>query len=183
MAKDRIILGAGDLYLAEYTGTIPTHEVIEVEDNKIGGIKAGASLEYSTESTEIKAVYNYLVKEILTNEEAVLKTGVMSINGDNLKKLCSTARVTEDAAKKTRTVKIGGTQNDDGKLYVVRFVHRDPVDGDIRVTIVGKNRAGLTFTFMKDAETVIDAEFRAYPHDREGTLITYEEEDQTITAA
>ena len=182
MAKDRIILGAGDLYLAEYSGSIPSDEVIETELNKIGGIKAGATLEYSTETIDIRAVYGYLTKEIITNEEAVLKTGIMAINGDNIKKLCSTARVTEDSGKHTRTVKIGGVQNDDGKLYVIRFVHKDAKDGDIRVTIVGKNRAGLTFTFMKDAESVIDAEFRAYPHDEEGTLITYVETDPTIAA-
>ena len=182
MAKDRIILGAGDLYLAEYSGSIPSDEVIETELNKIGGIKAGATLEYSTETIDIRAVYGYLTKEIITNEEAVLKTGIMAINGDNIKKLCSTARVTEDSSKHTRMVKIGGVKNDDGKLYVIRFVHKDAKDGDIRVTIVGKNRAGLTFTFMKDTETVLDAEFRAYPHDEEGTLITYTETDTTIAA-
>lgn len=180
MAKERMILGAGDLYLAEYTGTIPEDSVIEVEDNKIGGIQSGASLEYSMETTEIKAVYNYIVKEIVTNEEAVFKSGIMAINADNIKKLCSTARVTEDTAKKTRTVKIGGIQNDDGKNYIVRFVHKDAEDGDIRVTIVGRNRAGLTFSFMKDSPTVIDAEFRAIPHDSEGTLITYKEEDKAV---
>lgn len=181
--KDRMILGAGDLYLVEFTGTIPENSAIEVENNKIGGIKAGATLEYSTETTSIKAAFNYLMKEITTNEEAVFKTGVMAINGDNIKKLCATARVTEDTSKKTRTVKIGGVQNDDGKLYIVRFVHKDATDGDIRVTIVGKNTTGLTFTFMTDTETVIDAEFRAYPNlDNEGTLITFEEEDKTIAA-
>ena len=29
---------------------------------------------------------------------------------------------------------------------------------------------------IKDKETVIDAEFKAVPHDSEGTLIVYEEE-------
>lgn len=181
-AKERMILGAGDLYLTEYTGTIPEHEVIEAEDNLIGGIQSGATLEYSIETTELKAVYNYLVKEIITNEDAVFKTGIMAINGNNIKKLCSTARVSENASKHTRTVKIGGIQNDDGKNYVVRFVHRDAEDGDIRVTIVGKNRAGLTFTFMKDTAMTIDAEIRAIPHDKDGTLITYEETDTTIVA-
>ena len=49
-------------------------------------------------------------------------------------------------------------------------------DGDVRVTVVGKNQSGFTLAFAKDKETVIDAEFKAQPHDTEGTLIKYEEE-------
>ena len=59
---------------------------------------------------------------------------------------------------------------------MLHFVHEDAADGDIRVTIVGKNEAGFTLAFAKDKETVVDAEFKAKPHDSEGTLIVYEEE-------
>ena len=69
-----------------------------------------------------------------------------------------------------------------GKRYVIHFVHKDNVDGDIRVTIVGNNQAGFTIAFAKDSETVIDAEFKAQPMDKEGTLITYQEE-MDVTAA
>ena len=50
------------------------------------------------------------------------------------------------------------------------------------VTIVGNNQAGFTIAFAKDSETVIDAEFKAQPMDKEGTLITYQEE-MDVTAA
>ena len=46
----------------------------------------------------------------------------------------------------------------------------------MRVTIVGKNEAGFSLAFAKDKETVIDAVFKAMPHDTDGTLIIYEEE-------
>ena len=121
-------------------------------------------------------------KVILTEEEATFKSGIMTWCGETLKKLCQTARVTEDAQKKIRTVKIGGVGNADGKRYVIHFVHKDNVDGDIRVTIVGNNQAGFTIAFAKDSETVIDAEFKAQPMDKEGTLITYQEE-MDVTAA
>ena len=39
----------------------------------------------------------------------------------------------------------------------------------------------MLFT-LKDSETVIDAEFKAQPMDKEGTLITYQEE-MDVTAA
>ena len=94
--------------------------------------------------------------------------------------MVSTARVTEDKSSKTRTVKIGGAGNYDGKKYVLHFVHEDTVDGDIRITIVGSNEAGLELAFAKDKETVINAEFKAQPHDADGTLVIYKEEDKTI---
>lgn len=50
------------------------------------------------------------------------------------------------------------------------------------LTIVGNNQAGFTIAFAKDSETVIDAEFKAQPMDKEGTLITYQEE-MDVTAA
>lgn len=79
--------------------------------------------------------------------------------------------------------KIGGIANATGKKYVIHFVHKDDVDGDVRVTIVGNNQAGFTIAFAKDSETVIDAEFKAQPMDKEGTLILYEEDmDETAAA-
>ncbi|WP_251210370.1 hypothetical protein, partial [Acetatifactor aquisgranensis] len=123
-------------------------------------------------------------KVIITEEEATLKSGIMTWCGTTLQKLCQTARVTEDKARKKRIVKIGGIGNADGKKYVLHFVHKDPVDGDVRVTIVGNNQAGFTIAFAKDSETVIDAEFKAQPMDKEGTLILYEEDmDVTEEAA
>lgn len=68
---------------------------------------------------------------------------------------------------------------------MIRFHHEDKVDGDIRVTIVGRNEAGFSLAFAKDKETVVDAEFKAAPHDTDGTLILYEEEikDAAVAAA
>ena len=118
-----------------------------------------------------------VAKKIITDEEAILKSGFMTWNGKTLGVLCSTARVTEDASKKTRTVKIGGIGNYDDKKYVVRFVH---ADRRTRLTIVGSNNSGLEIAFAKDKETVLNAEFKAMPNDDDGTLIIYEESDDTI---
>jgi hypothetical protein len=97
----------------------------------------------------------------------------MTLDGNNISKLAATARVTEASGK--RTVKIGGAGNDNGKKYLIRFLHEDAEDGDIRVTIVGRNESGFSLSFAKDAETVVDAEFTAFPNDAEGTLVIYEE--------
>ena len=171
---EKIVLGSGTLFCAEFTDTLPENTVIEVDDNRLGYIQGGASLEYSPTFYEAKDDMGKVSKTIITEEEAVLKSGIMTWCGTTLGKLSSTARVTENAG--VRTVKIGGVGNDNGKKYVIHFLHSDTVDGDIRVTIVGQNQAGFTLAFAKDKETVIDAEFKAQPHDSEGTLIRYTED-------
>lgn len=176
MATDgeKIVLGSGTLYCMEFTGILPEKTALETEENQLGAILGGASLEYKPKFYEAKDDMGKVTKVIITEEEASLKSGIMTWNGKTLTKLCSTARVTEAAG--VRIVKIGGVGNDNGKKYVLHFVHEDPVDGDIRVTIVGQNQAGFSLAFKKDKETVIDAEFKAQPQDNEGTLIKYEEE-------
>lgn len=175
--SDRIILGSGKVYTKEFTGTLPEVATIETDENKIGNISGGATLEYKPSYYEAKDDLGLVTKTIITDEEVIFKTGVMTFDGKTLNKLCETGRVTETAGK--RTVKIGGVGNQNGKSYIIHFVHEDKVDGDIRLTIVGKNQAGFALTFAKDKETVIDAEFKALPQDSEGTLIKYEEEIPT----
>lgn len=177
---DKIVLGSGKLYVIDFTDTIPEDTAVETENNILGYIQGGASLTYTPSFYEAKDDLGIVVKKMITEEEAILKSGIMTWNGETLRKLCSTARVIEDKETHTRTVKIGGAGNYDGKKYIIRFVHEDAVDGDIRVTIVGSNEAGFEMAFAKDKETVINAEFKAMPMDDEGTLIEYREEDVTI---
>ena len=178
----RITLGSGNLYCIPYVETVPDVETICVSDNLLGYIKGGATLEYAPTFYEAKDDLGYVVKTIITEETATLKSGILTFNGDTLNKLCDTGRVTVDAEKKLRTVKIGGIGNAQGNKYIICFHHSDPVDGDIWVVIVGQNQAGFSLAFAKDAETVIDAEFKCLAQDTEGTLIKYIEEDNSITA-
>lgn len=173
--NERIVLGSGHLYIKEFEeGSEPTNAEIEREENLLGYIQGGASLEYAPSYYTAKDDMGKVAKTILTEEEVKMKSGVMTWNGKTLEKLCDTARVTESGG--VRTVKIGGTGNQKGKKYLLHFHHEDKVDGDIRVRIVGNNQAGFSLAFAKDKETVIDAEFLALPMDKGGTLIRYEEE-------
>lgn len=176
----KIVLGSGKLYVTEFTNTMPEDGTIETDENVLGLIQGGATLSYSPEFYTAKDDLGLAVKKMITNETATLKSGVMTWNGKTLQRLCSTAKVTEDTSNKTRTVKIGGVGNYDGKKYVIRFVHEDANEGDIRITIVGANEAGFEIAFAKDEETVIDAEFTAFPMDEDGTLIEYKETDSSI---
>lgn len=173
-ASKKITLGSGKLYLQEYTDTVPEVSALCVEDNLLGYIQGGATLEYKPTFYEAKDDLGFVVKTIITDEEATLKSGVLTFNGKTLDKLCDTARVTEDTTK--RTVKFGGLANAKRAKYVICFHHEDKIDGDIWVLIVGNNQAGFSLAFAKDKETVIDAEFKALAQDDDGTLITYIEE-------
>lgn len=170
----KIVLGSGKLYCSEFTNAIPEDSVLETDDNILGLVSGGATLSYEPEFYTAEDDLGLAVKKMITKENASLKSGVMTWNGKTLEKLCSTARVS--TAEKTTTVKIGGVGNYSGKKYVLRFVHTD-TEGTIRVTIVGSNESGFEIKFAKDEETVIDAEFTAFPLDDEGTLILYSETD------
>ena len=99
MNKESIVLGSGDLYCTEFTGTnaaLPSNEVLETEENRLGHIKGGAEIEYAPSFYEAKDDMGKVSKVILTEEEATFKSGIMTWCGETLKKLCQTARVTED---------------------------------------------------------------------------------------
>lgn len=173
MTKDKIVLGSGDIFALEHTGEIPADATIEVAENKLGEVKNGATLSYKASYYTAEPDNGVVKKTIMTSEEASLKCGVITWNGDLFEKLCQTAVV--DNAQNKRTVKIGGGKRFKATRYVIRFVHRDEIDGDIRVTIVGSNEGGFELSFAKDKETIINPEFKAYPSDDEGTLIIFEE--------
>lgn len=174
--KETITLGSGKLYSVEYTGTIPSNTDLEKESNILGYIQKGASLDYKPEFYEAEDDLGIVKKQILTKEEVTFKSGILTWNAETLKKLVATGRITEDAEKGMRTIKIGGINNNDGKQYIFHFVHEDKKDGNVRITIVGQNTAGFSLAFAKDAETVIDAEIKALPNDNKGTLIIFQEE-------
>lgn len=169
-----ITLGSGDLMIQEYLDVMPEYTDFKVETDLLGRIQGGATLEYKGEWYEAKDDTGKVVKTIITEETATLKSGIITWNGKTLEKLCSTARVTESGG--IRTVKIGGVGNHNGKSYALCFHHTDKVDGDIWLVLRAVNQGGISIAFAKDKETVIDAEFKCLPQDDEGTLIQYIEE-------
>ena len=172
-----ITLGSGDLMIKEYADTMPSYDEFKVDTDLLGRIQGGATLEYKGTWYEAKDDTGKVVKTIITDEEATLKSGVLTWNGKTLAKLCSTARVTEENG--IRIVKIGGVGNHDGKSYALCFHHIDKVDGDVWLVVRAVNQGGFSIAFAKDKETVIDAEFKCLPQDDEGTLIQYVEQIAT----
>ena len=173
-----ITLGSGKIYLQAFSDAMPTVDTLCVEANLLGYIKGGAALEYTQETYEEKDDLGDVSKIITTSEEALLKCGLITWNGNTLKKLVDRAAVTESAGK--RTTKIGGAGNAQGGYYAIGFLHEDPTDGNLWVLIKGRNTAGFTLTFSSEEGTLVEPEFKALPHDDDGTLIELIEEIPTV---
>lgn len=168
-----ITLGSGKLYCVEFTGTMPEDTTIETEENLLGLIKGGATIAYTPEFVTATDDLGLVKKQKIMNEEVVLTSGLITWNGETLSKLSATGRTT--SSEGVRTTKIGGLGQDNGKSYVLHFVHEDAADGDVRATIVGKNTSGFTLPFATE-ESTVDAEFTALPNDTDGTLLILKEE-------
>lgn len=174
-SKENITLGSGKAYIMEHdSGNMPTVEEICQDTNLMGRIQGGAELSYTEETYEEKDDLGYVSKVITTSEEALLKLGLITWNGNTLKNLADRCSVAEAEGK--RTIRIGGAGNAQGKEWVVCFAHEDKKDGNLWVLIRGRNTAGFTLSFAKDAGTKVEPEFKALPQDDKGTLITLIEE-------
>lgn len=166
-------LGSGHLHFGEMeTKPADWESFMETyfaeQDNLLGRIKGGASVEYTTEKTEDQDDLGYVVIEEIKSEKVILKSGMMTWNGETLAAICATARVKKDPATGIVTVKIGGLGNRNNKRYVIGFEHYSK---KLQVLIVGKNNEGFTFSFEQDKATVIDVQFRAEALDSKGTLV------------
>lgn len=171
----KITLGSGLLYLQAFADAMPTVDELCVPANLLGYIKGGAVLEYTQETYEEKDDLGYVSKIITTSEEALLKCGLITWNGETLQKLIDRCGVSTDTAGK-RVTKIGGAGNAQGKYYAICFAHEDKADGNVWILIKGQNTAGVTLTFATEEGTLLEPEFKAMPHDDNGTLIEFIEE-------
>ena len=119
----------------------------------LGYIKAGATLEYKPTFYTAKDDMGVISETYITEEEASLKAGIMTFNGETLKKLTSTATVTTDTTAKNKNRK---------KSAVLAIMTARStfcalcMTAKGRAVIVGNNQAGWTLAFKKDGETIID---------------------------
>lgn len=82
--EDKIVLGSGKLFVLAFSDAIPEDTVLEVDDNLLGYIQGGATLSYTPSFYEAKDDLGFVVKKMITEEEAVLKSGVMTLGAGKL---------------------------------------------------------------------------------------------------
>jgi hypothetical protein len=176
-SKDTITVGTATAYLMVVEDTMPTKDDLFKEENRVGWSEGGAAVEYTEETSEIKDDLGRVSKVVTVSEEALVKLGLITWNGTTLQQLIDRCTVTD--AEGVRTVKIGGAGNAQGKYYALGLHHVDKKDGDLWVIIKGRNTAGVTLTFATDEATKLEPEFKAMPHDEDGTLVEFIEETGT----
>lgn len=168
MAGKNYILGSGKIYITEFTGAaIPEDSVIEVAANQFGYTKGGASISYDPETYTVEDDCGQIKDTQITKETVEFKCGAMVSKAEDIMKVCPTAQISTDTAKKITTVKIGGIANDNGKSWVIRFVQ---ASGNLRATVIGKNTDGFELSFSADEESVMEPTFTAQPMDDTGVL-------------
>lgn len=180
--SDEIILGSGDLFVAEFTGEIPEDATIETDANRAGNIKGGATLEYSQSSQTVKDDKGRVRKTIITEEDVKFKTGMITWAENWIKALISTARVDTTTKAGHRIFKLGGLKNQDGKRYLFRFVHTRDDGRKLRVTVTGKNTGAISMAFNPENPTTVDGEITANTLDSDGTLVIVDDELQTVSS-
>lgn len=163
------ILGSGDLYLV-VADTIPTDVTFETVANKIGHISGGATLTYGSETYEVVDDFNKVLGRMITSEEVTFKSGILTWDLSVLNKVVASSKFTAGTAGTADTIKIGGQSTNGMKKVCVRFVHTTTDNKKLKVTLIGNNEAGFELNFMKDKETIIDAEFKALSQ-TDGTLV------------
>lgn len=175
MAKKDLILGSGQLFICpvDDLDAMPSNAELETEENKIGSISGGASLEYEFEIYEIKDDEGFVSYRGLADETLIFKSGILSWDLENLAMLSAGATITEGSGK--RTLKIGGSNGELNK-YIVRFVHTMKTGKKVRVTLIGTANSGFELAFDPENATVIDAELKAVQSFDGKTLVEIEQE-------
>ena len=84
-SREKVTLGSGKLYMAEFTGTLEERFAdilarLMTPEHHAGWIKGGASIEYKPTMTQEKDDLGHIIKEILTDEEATFKSGLFTWN-------------------------------------------------------------------------------------------------------
>lgn len=170
--KNEIILGAGELFMYEFTGsTIPETTVIETEDHNVGHCSGGFSIDYKPEKYDVANSYGKTVKSFITKEEITAKTGILSWDLNKLA-LLSTAKITADKIKKIRKLTFGG--GGALKTILLRFVHTKENEKKIRFTMIGQGGNGFAMEFG-EKELTIDSEITAIEYVK-NFLAEFEEE-------
>jgi uncharacterized protein YjdB len=172
---NEIILGAGEVFMYEFTGTeIPTHSVIETEAHNVGHCSGGFSIDYKPTKYDVKNQYGKVVKSFITEEAITAKTGILRWVLSNLA-LLSTAKIEDKVVdgKAVRVLTFGGSNNN-LKTVLLRFVHTKADGNKIRFTMVGQGGNGFAIEF-NTKELTIDATITAIEYIK-NFLASFEEE-------
>lgn len=177
MAKgetQRVVLGAGKWYVAEWESGEVDLDTVAVEDNLMGYTQGGATISYTPELKDIEDDIGMVKKRFKTMASAEMKTGLLTFNLEALHRIMSFG---EYAGGETgrKTLKLSGGKEALKKFCVVFVYEDDETKETIRVGMVASNTATLELAFTKDTETVIDITFSAESNGIDDVILVIDE--------
>lgn len=172
--RDEVIMGAGEVYMYEFTGdAVPEDSIIETLEHNVGHCSGGFSIDYKPEKYDVVNSFGKTVKSFITKEEITAKTGILSWDLERIA-LLSAARYVVDTTKKVRKLLFGG-EDKSLKTVLLRFVHIKDNGKKIRFTMIGQGGNGFALEFSGEKEVTVDAEITAIEYVK-NFLAEFEEE-------
>lgn len=178
---ERVILGGGKHYLAEYEGgKLEALSTYCVESNIIGWTQGGTTLTYTPEIKQIEDDIGMVRKTFQSKASAEMKTGLLTLDVKSISKIMSvgtfTAGSSGSGSGTQDKLELGGGK-EALKKYIAVFEYEDEESGkNLRVGMVATNTAALELIFAKDAETVPSVTFSAESNGVDDTIVVIEED-------
>lgn len=177
---ERVILGGGTHYIAEYEGgKLENLSTYCIESNIIGWTQGGTTLTYTPEIKQIEDDIGMVRKTFQSKANAEMKTGLLTLDVKSIAEIMSVGTFTAGTSGSGGTpnkLELGGGK-EALKKYVVVFEYKDEESGrNLRVGMVATNTAALELIFSKDNETVPSVTFSAESNGVDDTIVVIEED-------
>lgn len=163
-----MVLGSGSVYILKKdttNATMPDITAIAIADNLAGYIQGGFTLSYKPTYNTDKDDSGIIEKTVMKEEEVKVKFGLVTWNGEFIKKATQTAKI-DTATTGKRITEVGGVSNAVMDLYWICFVPDDK-DRIEALQVLGLATSGFDLAFGEKASKV-ETEFDCKPYNEEG---------------
>lgn len=163
-----MVLGSGSVYMLKKdttNATMPDIATIAKNANLAGHIQGGFTLSYKPTYNTDKDDSGIIEKTVMKEEEVKVKFGLVTWNGEFIKKATQTAEI-DTATSGKRVTEVGGVSNAVMDLYWICFVPDDK-DRIEALQVLGLATNGFDLAFGEKAAK-IEPEFDCKPYDEDG---------------
>lgn len=164
-----MVLGSGSVYMLKKdatNATMPAVATIATAENLAGYIQGGFTLSYKPTYNTDKDDSGIIEKTVMKEEEVKAKFGLITWNGEFIKKSTQTAEVDTTTTVGKRITEVGGVSNAVMDLYWICFVP-DDTDRIEALQVLGLATGGFDLAFGEKASK-LEPEFECKPYDEDG---------------